>query len=119
MYLPRALLRKVYVKGSMRAAENMLVFRLKNVLASATIDKPVRVFVDGVEVQPGNVELEIEGKKFNASDISEDNPLKFPLGKELVVTVKGGYSKGRHKVVLEASVRGYGKGKIEIEDEAQ
>lgn len=119
VYIPKALLRKIYVKGSMQAIENGLVFKLKNILASATIDAPIRVFVDGVEVEPENIELEIDGKKLKASEISAENPLNFPLGKELIVIVKGSYDKGKHKVVLEASIKGYGRGKIEIEDEAQ
>ncbi len=119
MYIPKALLRKVYVKGSMQATEDGLVFKLKNILASATLNAPVKVFVDGVEVEPENIELEIDGKKIKALEISSENPLDFPLGRELIVVVKGSYEKGKHKVVLEASIRGYGKGKIEIEDEAQ
>lgn len=119
MYIPKALLRKVYVEGSLSVDENGLSFKLKNILASATIDAPVRLFIDGEEVSPEDIELEINGKTVKASSISPESPLEFPLGKELIVRAKGSYGRGRHRIVLEASVKGYGKGKIEVEDEAR
>lgn len=116
-YIPKALLRRLYVKGSMRASEGQLSFKLKNVLATAQVDAPLKVSVDGQPIDASAVTVLLNGRP--VAQPSPESPLDVPVGAELEIRVPGPYGKGRHKVSIEASIRGYGTGIIEFEDEAQ
>jgi len=117
-YIPKALLRRLYVKGSMRATGEELSFKLRNTLATAQVEAPVKVQVDGNPVKQEDVQLLLNGQPYTGQP-SPSQPLEVPVGAELELRVKGPYSKGKHKVSVEVSIRGYGTGVIEFEDEAQ
>ncbi|MGB9709567.1 MAG: hypothetical protein ACP5IE_06450 [Infirmifilum sp.] len=117
-YIPKALLRRLYVKGSMKVSDGVLSFKLRNNLATAQVDSPIKVQVDGKVVEKQSVEILLNGKPVT-SDPTPQAPLEVPVGSELEVRVRGPYEKGRHKVSVEVSIKGYGVGAIEFEDEAQ
>ncbi len=113
-YIPGYLLRRIYVKGSMKATPEGLEFKLRNDLATATVTR-LTVEVDG---QPADAIIEISGKQIPASQITPQNPLRFPRGAEARVLAKGSYAKGKHRVKVRATVAGFGTGSLDIEDEA-
>lgn len=113
-YIPGYLLRRIYVKGSMKATPEGLEFKLRNDLATATVTR-LTVEVDG---QPVEALVEISGRQVPASQITPENPLRFPRGAEARILAAGSYTKGRHRVKVTASVAGFGTGSIDIEDEA-
>lgn len=117
-YIPKALLRRLYVKGSMRTSEGTLSFKLRNTLATAQVDSPIKVQVDGSAVNPENMEILLNGQPVSAQP-SIERPLEIPVGSELEIRVKGPFGKGKHKVSVEVSIKGYGTGSIEFEDETQ
>lgn len=118
-FLPRALLKRLYVKGSMKLEHGYLSFKLKNSLATASLNAPVKVKVDDAEVKPEEVVIVVSGRTLKSSEISEANPVEVPVGTEVEVRVPGSYAPGKHKVALEISVKGYGRGSFEVEDEAK
>ncbi len=117
-YIPKALLRRLYVKGSMRATGEGLSFKVKNTLITAQVDAPIKVQVDGNPVRPEDLTILLNGQPYTGQP-SPSSPLEIPVGAELEFRVKGPYSKGKHRVSIEVSVKGYGTGTIEFEDEAQ
>ena len=117
-YIPRALLRRLYVKGSMEAGPEGLSFKLRNSLAPAALNAPVKVYVDGVEVEPSKVRVYVNGQEVTWVP-SDEKPLEVPLGAEVQVVVQGSYAKGKHKVAIKMSVKGYGEGSFDFEDEAK
>ncbi|MEZ0346302.1 MAG: hypothetical protein ABWK01_07115 [Infirmifilum sp.] len=116
-YIPKALLRRLYVKGSMKVSDNILSFKLKNNLATAQVDSPIKIQVDGAPVKLEDTQLFLNGQPVSATP-SPEAPLEIPVGSELEVRVKGQYAKGKHKVSLEVSIKSYGTGVVEFEDEA-
>jgi hypothetical protein len=118
-YIPRALLRRIYVKGSMRVEAGALSFKLRNNLATATVNAPLKLRIDDVDIDPAQVTISAGGRTIKSSDISETSTFEIPVGTEVEVRVPGNFPPGRHKVVVEVSVKGYGKGVLDIEDEAK
>jgi len=114
-YIPGYLLKKVYVKGSMRLSQEGLEFRLRNDLASAQLTG-LSVEVDG---RPVEAYIEIGGEKRPTSSISPASPILFPRGSEAKITAIGSFAPGKHRVAVRARVAGFGEGKLEIEDEAR
>ncbi|MEM0093171.1 MAG: hypothetical protein QXT33_05720 [Thermofilum sp.] len=116
-YIPKALLRRLYVKGSMAVTPEGLTFKLKNSLAPASLNKPVRITVDGVEADPSRLKVVVNGVEVDWLP-SDEKPLEVPLGAEVAITVPGSFEKGKHKIVVQMSVKGYGEGSFDFEDEA-
>ena len=127
-FVPKSLLRKLYVKGSLKNVDltgdgNIDGFRfvLKNVLATGTLVAPFELSVDGEPVDAEDVELEYEGEKIALTGISLENPLKFRVGREVVLTVKkpGGLSPGEHRIDIVAKTKEYGVIKFDIKDSVE
>jgi len=116
-YIPKALLRRLYVKGSMQVTSEGLSLKLRNSLAPAAVNAPIKVAVDDVPVDPSNVRVFINDREV-VEPPSDEKPLEIPLGSEITLLVKGNYTKGRHKVTIGVSVKGYGEGSFDVEDEA-
>uniref|UniRef100_A0A7C3WL80 Hydroxymethylglutaryl-CoA reductase-like domain-containing protein n=1 Tax=Thermofilum pendens TaxID=2269 RepID=A0A7C3WL80_THEPE len=116
-YIPKALLRRLYVKGSMQVTSEGLSLKLRNSLAPAAINAPIKITIDDVPVDPANVKVFINDREV-VEPPSDEKPLEVPVGSEITLLVKGNYTKGKHKVVIGVSVKGYGEGSFDIEDEA-
>ena len=117
-YIPRALLRRLYVKGSMEARPEGLYFKLRNSLAPAALNAPVKVSIDGAEEEASSVKVVVNGREVDWVP-SDEKPLEVPLGAEVEILVRGSYAKGKHKVAIRMSVKGYGEGSFDFEDEAK
>jgi len=124
-FIPKSLLRKLYVKGSLKNVDlngdgsfDGFRFTLKNVLASGTLIAPFELSVDGDPIDVKDVELEYGSGKIDLARISSENPLKFRIGREAVLTVKkpGGLSPGEHKIEIVAKTKEYGVIKFDIKD---
>lgn len=105
------------MKGSMTVTPEGLSFKLKNSLAPASLNKPVKISVDGVEADPTKLKVAVNGVEVNWLP-SDEKPLEIPLGAEVAITVPGSFEKGKHKIVVQLSVKGYGEGSFDFEDEA-
>lgn len=124
-FVPKSLLRKLYVKESLKNVDltgdgNIDGFRfvLKNVLATGTLVAPFELSVDGESIDAKDVELEYEGEKIVLTGISPENPLKFRVGREVVLTIRkpGGLSPGEHRIDIVAKTKEYGVIKFDIKD---
>ncbi len=114
-YIPGYLLRRIYVKGSMKTTPQGLEFTIRNDLATATVTR-LQVEVDG---RPAKATIQLGDKTVEADQVSPANPLRFPRGAQARITVQGSYSPGTHKVSVKISVAGFGEGVLEFEDEAK
>jgi alpha-N-arabinofuranosidase len=87
--VPEFLLRKLYVKDSLKKEANGFSFVLLNSYAPATVTA-FALQIDGQPVAPQAVTLqaaESEGRQ--ASDLSADAPFSFPVGVRYTVRVSG------------------------------
>ena len=117
MSVPASILRRLYVKGSLVNTNTGFKFTLKNILADATIVKPISITVDGNTVDTNKVKLVAEGRVLANHEISESNTLDFNVNTSIDIVVEGVQLKpGSHVIVITTSTREYGDIKFDIKE---
>ncbi|RLI65033.1 MAG: hypothetical protein DRO67_03260 [Candidatus Asgardarchaeum californiense] len=115
--VPSFLLKKLYVKGSLKNTEDGFSFQIKNVLADATINEPMKVFVDGKEIDPANITLTVDSETIAVADVSSAKPFPFKVKMQITISVKGEpLSPGPHKIKIITSTKEYGVVTFEVSD---
>ena len=79
---PKFLLKKMYVKGSMKPEEKGFSFILRNSIANGTIIEVFYLKVNTIEVPFNQIEIEIEGKRRTTHDITDTNPVLLVKGRD-------------------------------------
>lgn len=109
MFVPRSILRQLYVRGSLENVDldgdgqpEGVRFKLRNTLGGGTIRGSLRVKVDGEEVDPEKIVIEIRGEKIRAPEAAE-KAFYVAVGDEITITLElgRGLSPGEHRVDLE------------------
>jgi len=116
MKIPAFVLRQLYVKGSLRAGDEVR-FTLTNSLAAATLTALKEVRVAGQAVPLERVSMELDGATHDHTT-SADKPVVFPRGAEAHVRVAQPAPVGKLKVRLVTESAEFGELVIEFEDEA-
>ena len=101
--IPSLILKQLYTFGSLENAPGGVRFGIKNRLSDATVTGIRRIEIDGQAVPLGGVHLEVgEGRRLGAAEITEAQPLDFPLRRALHVEAAGvgPLAKGDHEVVI-------------------
>ncbi len=115
MGLPEFLLRKLYVKGSLReTAPGEFAFQLRNVLGSATVIMPPRVVVNGIAYDPGKVQV----KGLDVAAVAPKRPLRFAKGDDLTVRLPGSLLRSANQVEVTVQTKEFGELHIAVEDKA-
>ena len=73
--VPGFLLRRLYVKGSLKATPGGLEFQLKNGLGSGYAHKLWPLKVDGIEVPPGSAVFVLDGEETAFAEVSKAKTL--------------------------------------------
>jgi len=116
--IPSALLKKLYVRGSLKNTENGFEFALKNTLAPGTIVGIRSLVVDGQKVDGSRVEVAFGGKTWALEHITLQNPLDFVVNLVVTVRVKGApLASGTHRILIVPNTKEVGELDIEISDE--
>lgn len=117
MKVPSFLLKRLYVNGSLTKTESGFSFKLKNVLAKATITGPLSLRVNGEPVDPEKIVLAMGETSLRSSDISADNPIAFDVGTEVEVRVEGlQLDEGEHTIEISTNSKEYGELKFDVKD---
>ena len=112
--VPPFLLKRLYVKGSLQKTEEGFSFKLKNVLAKATIVEPIKLRVDGEEIDQSSIEVLVGGAKV---DIGGGSPFTFDVGTEVEIKVKGvSLEEGEHTIEITTKSKEFGELKFDIKD---
>lgn len=115
--IPGTLLKKLYVKGSLKNTESGFEFTLKNTLAPGAIVGIRTLVVDGEKVDGSRVEVAFGGKTWTLDQISVQNPLDFAVNLVVTVRVKGGpLAAGQHRILIVPNTKEVGELDIEIAD---
>lgn len=115
--VPSFLLKRLYVKGSLRNTEQGFQFELKNTLGSGYANELLPLTLDGQQMSQEDSYFVIDGKEIPFSAVSEDNPFTLAMNKITTIRVKGAtLSEGPHKVGLGFVVKGLGKLSFEVTD---
>ncbi len=79
--VPQAILKKLYVRKSLRTEGDSISFKLKNIAAPATITNCHGINIDGQAIENDQITIiSPQGKERLATKISKEAPFHFPIG---------------------------------------
>lgn len=116
--IPSMLLRQLYTNSSLKNTESGIMFSIKNRLTDVKFSELKSVEINGKEIPKEKVTFDFgDGETRQATAISEDNPIDFPLRKMIDVHCAGvNLDHGKHKIKIAVKAKGYGKLKFDVED---
>jgi hypothetical protein len=116
--IPPFVLKKLYVKGSLRTEKDGFAFDLKNTIAPATITAFTGLDVDGVRLtQPQVAIVPSAGQPRAMGDISVETPLPLPLNTTIRLRVTGeALGPELHRLAVHIVVQEVGPLEIPIAD---
>ncbi|MGD2176372.1 MAG: hydroxymethylglutaryl-CoA reductase [Anaerolineae bacterium] len=116
--IPATVLKKLYVKGSLRVKEGGFVFDLKNLIAPATITGIEGLELDGEKVDDSQVTIVApSGGSRPVGHISSGRPLQFPVGVVVTLHVSDEtLEPGQHDLAVRVEVKEIGLLDIPVSD---
>ena len=120
MRVPAFLLRRLYVKGSLKPTIEGFQFQLRNRLGSGYARRLLPLTLDGEALDMAKTTFEIEGRVLGFEAVDREVPFTLGMNRETSMVVKGRtLTPGPHRVGLGFSVVGLGMITFEIADEVQ
>ena len=115
--VPGFLLRRLYVKGSLRATDDGLAFDLKNSLGSGFANGMQPLTVDGQEVPMENTTFTVDGKSLSFADVSPEVPFTLAMNRTTTVAATGVVvTPGVHTIGMAFEVQGLGVLRFDFTD---
>ena len=116
--IPPFVLKKLYIKGSLRAEDDGFALDLKNTIAPGTIAAFAGLDLDGHATDPTRVAIiPPNGNPRTASDISLEAPLLFPASATITLRIAGQtLEPGPHELVIRVVVQEVGPLNIPVSD---
>lgn len=115
--VPGFLLRRLYVKGSLRATEDGLTFELKNTLGSGYAKEMRPLSIDGVEVPMENTTFTVDGTTVAFSEVNADVPFTLAMNRTTTIAATGlSLASGAHKIGMAFEVQGLGVLRFDFTD---
>jgi hypothetical protein len=116
--IPPFLLKKLYVKGSLRTEEDGFALDLQNVIAPGTITAFTGLDVDGQAMDLAQVTvIPPSGNPRSMGEISAQATLLFPVGANVTLRVSGKtLEPGPHELVIHVVVQDVGPLDIPVSD---
>lgn len=115
--VPSFLLKRLYVKGSLRNNAHGFQFELKNTLGSGYGTELLPLKLDGKELPREDSYFIVDSEDVPFSEVSRDRPFTLPMNRKLTILVKGTtLSNEPHKIGLGFVAEGLGKLYFEITD---
>jgi hypothetical protein len=115
--VPAFLLKRLYVKGSLKNIAGGFQFELKNTLGSGYGKQLLPLVVDGKELPLETTYFKLDHDETAFSDVSQGTPFTLPLNRTLFIIARGdSLAEGPHKVALNFVVEGLGQLGFEVTD---
>ncbi|MBN1177742.1 MAG: hypothetical protein JXD18_00910 [Anaerolineae bacterium] len=116
--IPSFVLKKLYVKGSLRAEAGGFALDIKNSVAPATLLGVGTIALDGAPVSAENVRVVLEdGSTRVAASVAAAAPISFPLGATFSIVVEGvALEPGAHRLQIGVVVQDVGPLEIPVAD---
>lgn len=116
--IPSMLLRQLYTFNTLKNTENGIQFSIKNRLTDVNFSELISIKINGLEIPKDKISFDLgEGQVISANNISESNPIVFPLRKTATVNcANGNLPTGKHKIEIAVKAKGYGSLKFDVED---
>ena len=117
MQVPAFLLRRLYVKGSLRAHGSGFAFDLKNSLGSGYAEQVLPLTVDGEAAALEATTFYIDGEGVRFSEVSAERPMTLAMNKAVTIAVEGvPLSAGKHTLNIGFVVTGMGTMQFDVTD---
>ena len=109
MKIPGFLLRRLYVKGSLRNTPQGFQFQLKNSLGSGYARKLLPLTVDGREVPMDSSFFILDDRETPFSAVDKETPFTMAMNRVTTILVKGdSLEEGPRKIGMRFEVAGLG-----------
>lgn len=109
MRVPAFLLRRLYMKGSLKGTPTGFQFQLRNRLGSGYARAMLPLTLDGEELDMSATTFEANGKKVSFDQVSKENPFTLAMNKTITIQVEGPtLDRPSHKVGMRFEVPGLG-----------
>lgn len=116
-FIPNFLLKKVYVKGSLRETAEGIAFDLINHIGPGLLTKLNQIMINDQVFAAKDIILKIEDKILNGSEISDTNPaMFFHHQKSTCVLMGAKLAEGLHTITVDLFSREAGKVVVTIQD---
>ena len=107
--VPGFLLRRLYVKRSLKATPTGLEFELKNGLGSGYAHKLWPLKVDGTAVPAESTVFILDGEEMAFANVSKEKTFTLAMNRTIVIRADvPGFSSGPHKLEMGFDVPGLG-----------
>ncbi|MEJ2208859.1 MAG: alpha-galactosidase [Anaerolineae bacterium] len=119
--IPGFLLKRLYVRGSLRNTPQGCAFTLRNVVDAGTVTRFYGLEVDGETIQPERIQvLRPGGEAVPAGSVAPDRPLSLPAGVELTLRLPGvSLSPGKHRLDFHFQTQEVGDLSFHVTDSVQ
>ena len=115
--VPGFLLRRLYVKGSLRATDDGLSFELRNSLGSGYARSMLPLTVDGEEAPMERTTFSVDGTTIAFSDVSAEVPFTLAMNRTTTIAVSGVVpAPGAHTIGMAFEVQGLGVLRFDFTD---
>ncbi len=115
--VPPFLLKRLYVKGSLRNNDDGFQFELKNTLGSGYGSQILPVVLDGNELPAENSYFVVDSQEVPFTDVGPDRPFTLAMNKTLRILVRGvRLPEGPHRIGFGFVAQGLGKLGFEVSD---
>lgn len=115
--VPPFLLKRLYVKGSLRNTDQGFQFELRNTLGSGYGTELLPLTLDGKELPKESSYFVFDTEETPFSSVSQDRPFTLSVNTTSTILVKGvTLSEGPHKIGFSFIAQGLGKLGFEVTD---
>ncbi|MGC9780207.1 MAG: hypothetical protein HZR80_13260 [Candidatus Heimdallarchaeota archaeon] len=115
--IPKFMLKKLYLKGSLKQEGEEISFQLLNTIYPATIIGLDPLKIDEKEFDASKIKVIVNEKEINLDSISEENPFKLTKGDTFTFKVSGKLELGKHTIDFSLFTKEAGKIAFDVEDE--
>lgn len=116
-FIPKFLLKRVYISGSLRQTADGIAFDLINSIGPGILTRLNNVKLNDHVFSPQEILLKIEDKIFKASEISESNPaIFFHQQKSTCIILGAKLAQGLHTITVDLFSREAGKVVVSVQD---
>ena len=110
------MLKRLYVKGSLKNQDEGFVFQVKNLIDSGSISGLAKLAIDAQEHPLDGVTVQIGNKARLATEITWSSPLYVGYGTVLTTYVPGKLEPGEHTITLQFNAPELGRISLPVTD---
>ena len=118
--VPPFLLRRLYVKGSLRNTPEGFQFQIKNSLGAGYAQELLPLTIDGQELPREDCYFSLGDEPISFTAISEAKPFTLAMNKVTTIMARGRrLEEGQHRIGMGFEVVGLGKMAFEVTDQVE